>query len=84
MAGTLSILVEILVPQMKNNYALCVCLCMHDWSDLAAAAAACMQMHVELLEGREGADQERTSHDDTSGKLHYEKWPSYYILVLIS
>ena len=49
---------------------LCVCLCMH--------------MHVELLEGRKGADQERTSHDDTSCKLHYEKWPSYYILVLIS
>ena len=49
---------------------LCVCLCMH--------------MHVELLEGRKGADQERTSHDDTSCKLHYEKWSSYYILVLIS
>lgn len=70
MAGTLSISVEILVPQAKNNYALRVCLCAY--------------MHLELLEGSEGADQERTSRDDTSGELHYEQWPSYYILILIS
>ena len=83
MAGTLSISVEILVPQVKNNDALCVF--MYAQLKRLSSSSSRMYAHACWAARRKGGGrQERTSHDDTSGKLHYEKWPSYYILVLIS